>query len=221
MSTGPRVRIGRGSTGPASPRAGDDIALEQSILRRVASERTDAVEARSPAGYLSIRRFKVVDGEVHMVEVATQCCVTGGDRVAGEDESGHWANAAGYRRDRSGDLAHGRKVHVTDELALDDADPEVEHGRRRIDHIRPEETGDAGRHGDKIRTSRVGRQIPGATVAEGDGRVALRQHRGEWPTDHVAAADDDGRLSFEANVVVVEHFKSALGVLGRSDGSPR
>mmetsp|Transcript_29676 Transcript_29676/g.78865 ORF Transcript_29676/g.78865 Transcript_29676/m.78865 type:complete len:409 (+) Transcript_29676:137-1363(+) len=146
-----------------------------------------------------------------------------GDRVAREVEcvleqhrDRHRADAARHRRDRPRHLLGGLKVHVADEhvaalvgRARLRVDAHVDDDAARLepiplDHLRIADGGD-----DNVSAAHVRRQVGGARVADGHGRVHRLQQVRDGHADDVRPAEHDHLLAAHLDLGSLQKLDAA------------
>ena len=116
----------------------------------------------------------------------------GADQVGEQQGVGQRPDAAGHRRDRRCDLDRRGEVHVADDLAVDDVDPDVDDDGAGLEHRPGDEAGPTGGDDDDVGACDVVREVARPRVADGDRRVLLDEEEGGRHADDGRAADDDG-----------------------------
>src|SRR5260370_1354390 len=162
--------------------------------------------------------------------------------VAHEHGDGHGADAAGHRRERSGNV-DGTGMDVADESASFGAEffeavrkvvkeplgfcevrnavgANIDDRRAGLDPVRFHVAGFAHGGHDDIGAAEDIRQVARFGMADGDGGVGVHEEKGHGFADDVAAAKDHGVGAFDFDVVAAQNFHAACGSAGDQAGAP-
>src|SRR5712664_699391 len=165
----------------------------------------------------------------------------GFDGVAHEHGDGHGADAAGHRRERSGNV-DGAGMDIADESASFGAEffeavrkvvkeplgffevrnavgTDINDRRAGLDPVRFHVAGFAHGGDDDIGAAEDFGQIARFGMADGDSGVGVHQEQGHGFADDVAAAEDDGVGAFDLDVVAAQNFHAAGGSAGDQAGA--
>ena len=106
-------------------------------------------------------------------------------------------------------------MHIAGELAAGQAiDADIDHHRAVFHHVRRDHIRLARRDDQDIRLACDRTEVAGLGGADRDGRAAIDQHQRHRLAGDIAAADDHGVLTFDGNVVMLQHLHYAVGRAG-------
>jgi len=138
--------------------------------------------------------------------------------VPEQQRRGDGADAAWYRAKGAGDLSDFR-VDVAGQPAVGrDVGADVDHRGARGNMIRTDQSGSARGHHQHIGLNGHGGQLPGTGMADGDGRVPVKQQVRQGLADHRRTADHHRTPPGQRDPMVFEQPDHRLGGSGRERG---
>ena len=138
------------------------------------------------------------------VERAAAGLGAGGLQDVGHQQGvGHRPDAAGDRRDRTGDAAGRLEIDVADERlagrsTVDHVDPDIDHRRARLEHRSGDQAGLPGCNDHDVGRRELCSEVGRSRVADRHRGVLAGQQDRRRPANHVRTTDDHGLAAHAA-----------------------
>src|SRR5579875_1046164 len=112
-------------------------------------------------------------------------------RMANQHHTGQWTKTAGDGCEERSDFAHGCKIHVAYDRAIDRIDTCIQHDCAGLDHISGDAVRTANADHQDIRAACNAGQIPRVRVTDCHCRVLAQEYQPDWLAANITAPDDD------------------------------